>query len=65
MDARTRYCQRCSSLQKLVELDAPRPCRTCGGTNFDAQPPLHSKHKFELTQEDRIFLRVQGIIPED
>lgn len=61
---RFRYCQRCYSQQMLSEHDAPRPCHKCGGVQFDARPPKHTRGFYELTDADRVFLRVQGIHPE-
>lgn len=62
---RFRYCQRCSTSQKLGDHEEPRPCHACGGTQFDARPAKHTRGFYELTPEDRIFLRVQGIHPEE
>lgn len=63
---RMRYCQRCSTLHKLADDELARPCRSCGGVNFHDRPPRHTRRGFyELTPEDRIFLRVQGIAPEE
>lgn len=41
------------------------PCKQCGGTQFASEPKKHYKHWYELTPEDRIFLRVQRIKPDD
>ena len=63
-----RYCQRCSTLA-LVDTTAPdyqpRPCRICGGVQFDAKPALHRQLYYSLTEWDRDFLRVQRIDPDN
>jgi ribosomal protein S27AE len=64
MADRTRYCQRCFAKQVLVDYDQPRPCGGCGGTNFDAQPPVHYRKQILLTESDRNFLRANRINPE-
>lgn len=61
---RVRFCQRCFTKQVLIDYDHPRPCRQCGGTNFDAQPPQHHHDYMTLTPEDADFLRCQRIDPE-
>jgi hypothetical protein len=57
-DARTRYCQRCAKEQLLSSNDTPRPCVSCGGSQFAQTPPPHSRL---ITEADREFLKIQGI----
>mgnify|MGYP001576366042 CR=1 FL=1 len=43
----------------------PRPCYACGGVNFTATEETRVRHgRYELTEADRVFLRVQGIDPD-
>ncbi len=42
------------------------PCLGCGGTNFSAEPKKHTLIRgWELTDQDRDFLRCQGIQPDE
>jgi hypothetical protein len=61
-----RWCQRasCGKLQRLYDFEDPKPCRQCGGTNFGAQPPLHSRSGWRVTKADFVTLKVNGIAPE-
>jgi hypothetical protein len=52
-------------MQMLHDVEQPAPCRVCGGINFDLQPKKHSQYGYSLTKEDRVFLLVQGIDPEN
>lgn len=62
-----RYCQRCSKKVFLQDVDRPNPCVQCGGTNYDLHPKKHVGvlRCWYLTDEDKVFLRVQRIKPED
>lgn len=63
----TRYCQRCSTPTTVyLPGEQPNPCRSCGGTQFGAHPKPHanSSTPWQLTAEDVVMLRVQGIDPE-
>lgn len=64
---RKRYCQRCSLETQLDLNEQPKMCRGCGGTNYDDRPKPHVGviRGYWLTEDDKIFLRVQRILPED
>lgn len=59
------YCIQCSKEQWVRQDEVSPPCKRCGCKNMSAQPKLHSFSRWSMTTEDVIFLRTQGIDPED
>lgn len=58
------YCLGCSQSVYLANTTGVR-CRQCGGENFSQQPKPHSSpFLWNLTEDDRTFLRVQRIDPQ-
>lgn len=64
-DIRVRFCQRvaCGKAQTIPSGGIAQPCLHCGGTYFDLHPPTHVSNLSTISEEDRIFLRVQRISP--
>jgi NADH pyrophosphatase NudC (nudix superfamily) len=62
-----RYCQSCGESRFQQDTDKPQPCLKCSGVNFDRRPKPHVGiiKGFWLTDEDKIFLKVQRIKVEE
>ncbi len=61
-----RYCLRCGRMVAVDSIERVAPCLGCGGTNFSAEPKKHTLIRgWELTDQDRDFLRCQGIQPDE
>lgn len=65
-EVRRRACVYCREIQYFLDGDDLRNCRKCGADKFgpatDAMRPYRG---YELSNEDRAFLRVQRINPEE
>lgn len=63
----TWYCQACNATQVLTGFETAdtKPCINCGSTHLLTTPKPHARYFYELTDYDRIFLRVQRIDPEE
>jgi hypothetical protein len=62
------YCVRCGALTPTG-----RSCAECGGSTLAADEPMVTvpreyynvhEHEWKLTEEDREWLRIQGIQPD-
>lgn len=62
-----RYCQGCGEARFQQDTDKPQPCLKCSGVNFDRKPKPHVGviRCYYLTDEDKIFLKVQRIKVEE
>lgn len=60
-----KYCQKCGQSRLVPEdLYVLKPCGLCGASEWALLPKKHATYCYALTDDDRTFLRVQGIDPE-
>lgn len=58
-----RYCQHCASPQVFAYWG--RPCMKCGSMLFGEKPAPTHVEGWKLTRDDKVFLKVQKIDPEN
>lgn len=61
-----KFCQNCGHSRAVFEdTGSMKSCGRCGATDWAMVPKKHAVYRYALSEEDRVFLRVQGIDPEE